>query len=302
MKKILYSIVVCGLFFSCTTEEEKLKLESFEEKLAFTLGASNAKELIENDNFEATRLDKLELIKGFKMNYSTLEPDCGKSIEGLLGSTGTDFDESFLAEGSTCIGRYMSFSLFSKLDGFKKASGIDTAMLYLGFEEGLYGRDTLLLSSADQKVVDDEFSEGIQSIMEEEMERQWGAMRKDGEDFLLQNRSKDGVITTASGLQYEVIKKGTGVSPTTSDEVTVHYHGTLIDGTVFDSSIDRGETISFPVLGVIKGWTEVLQLMSRGAEFRVYVPQELAYGAYPQPGGVIKPYSMLIFDIQLINF
>ena len=127
----------------------------------------------------------------------------------------------------------------------------------------------------------------------------YGTVKEDGEKFLAENALKEGVTTTESGLQYEVIKMGRGKKPTATDKVKVHYHGTLIDGTVFDSSVERGEPTSFGLNQVIKGWTEGLQLMPVGSKFRFYIPQELGYGA--QSAGSIPPYSTLIFDVELLS-
>lgn len=120
-----------------------------------------------------------------------------------------------------------------------------------------------------------------------------------GQAFLNENKAKEGVQTTASGLQYSVKTQGTGASPKETDTVTVHYEGKLIDGTVFDSSLQRGEPATFPLNGVIKGWTEGLQLMKEGGEYTFYIPAELAYGAEGRPG--IPPNSVLIFTVQLIK-
>ena len=121
-----------------------------------------------------------------------------------------------------------------------------------------------------------------------------------GEKFLEANKSKPGVITLEDGLQYEVLKMGDGKKPKATDKVNVHYHGTLIDGTVFDSSVDRGEPISFALNQVIKGWTEVVQLMPVGSKWRVFIPYQLAYGERGA-GGAIQPYSALIFEIELLG-
>lgn len=120
------------------------------------------------------------------------------------------------------------------------------------------------------------------------------------EKFLAENKSKSGVTTTASGLQYEVVKMGTGEKPTTESMVQVHYTGTLIDGTEFDSSVKRNQPAEFPVSGVIAGWTEALQLMPVGSKFKLYIPQNLAYGENGA-GDIIKPYSTLIFDVELLK-
>ena len=121
-------------------------------------------------------------------------------------------------------------------------------------------------------------------------------------DYLEKNKTRAGVTTTASGLQYEVMRKGTGTtSPTATDKVEVHYHGTLIDGFIFDSSVDRGQTITFGLNQVIKGWTEGLQYMKPGDKFKFYIPSNLGYGDRPAPGGRIKPGSTLIFEVELFK-
>lgn len=120
-----------------------------------------------------------------------------------------------------------------------------------------------------------------------------------GTEFLAKNKTREGVVETASGLQYEVISSGTGAKPKATDKVVVHYHGTLMDGSVFDSSVDRGEPVGFPVNQVIPGWTEALQLMSVGDKWKLYVPANLGYG--PQSRPKIPPYSLLIFDVELLK-
>jgi len=124
---------------------------------------------------------------------------------------------------------------------------------------------------------------------------------KKGVEFLASNKNAEGVKTTASGLQYKVLKNGSGITrPKATDRVKVHYHGTLIDGTVFDSSVDRGETISFALSQVIPGWTEGLQLMVVGEKTRFFIPSELAYGSR-KIGSLIAPNSTLIFDVELLG-
>lgn len=125
--------------------------------------------------------------------------------------------------------------------------------------------------------------------------------KKFGAEFMEENAKKEGVVSLENGLQYKVINEGNGPKPTLNDRVNVHYHGTLIDGTVFDSSVERGQPATFGLTQVIKGWTEILQLMPVGSKWTVYIPENLAYGANPRPGGPIKPYMTLIFDIELLS-
>ena len=122
-----------------------------------------------------------------------------------------------------------------------------------------------------------------------------------GEKFLADNGKKPGVVTTASGLQYQIIKEGDGAHPGAESTVKVHYHGTTIEGIVFDSSVERGEPIEFPLNQVIPGWTEGVQLMSKGAKYKFFIPQELAYGS-SSPTPVITPYSCLVFEVELLSF
>jgi FKBP-type peptidyl-prolyl cis-trans isomerase FklB len=141
----------------------------------------------------------------------------------------------------------------------------------------------------------------IEKYLQSAGEAKFAQNKLAGEEFLIENRSKDNVLVTESGLQYEILQQGEGKNPTLYDTVTVHYHGSLIDGTVFDSSITRGEPATFGVNQVIPGWTEALQLMNVGSKFRLYIPQELAYGAHPHPGGPIQPFSALVFDVELLK-
>jgi FKBP-type peptidyl-prolyl cis-trans isomerase FklB len=135
----------------------------------------------------------------------------------------------------------------------------------------------------------------IQNMMEAKAEKG----KDEGVKFLEENKMKDGVQTTPSGLQYKVIQEGNGAKPAATDVVKVHYHGTLISGEVFDSSVDRGEPVSFPLNQVIPGWTEGLQLMSKGSKYMFYIPENLGYGSRSM--GNIKPYSTLIFEVELLD-
>ena len=145
------------------------------------------------------------------------------------------------------------------------------------------------------------FQQKMQAKQMEMAKKQADENLKVGQEYLAANAKKEGVKTTASGLQYKVIKAGTGATPKATDTISAHYHGTLIDGTIFDSSYDRGQPASFPVNGVIKGWVEALQLMKVGGIWELTIPAELAYGANPRPGGPIGPNAVLNFKIELLS-
>ncbi len=125
--------------------------------------------------------------------------------------------------------------------------------------------------------------------------------KQEGEAFLTKNKTAPGIVALPSGLQYKILKQGTGKTPKASDTVTTHYKGQLLDGTVFDSSVDRGQPASFPVTGVIKGWVEALQLMKVGDKWQLFIPSELGYGAQGTPDGTIPPHSVLTFEIELLS-
>jgi len=172
---------------------------------------------------------------------------------------------------------------------------VDINLIKQGLINGLK-RSNIQMTAKDAQTY---LNTTMQALQSKKMEAQFGPNKKAGEKFLAENGKKPGVITTASGLQYEIIKKGTGPIPTATNKVKVNYHGTLIDGTVFDSSVERKEPVVFPVNQVIKGWTEALQLMPVGSKFKLYVPQQLAYGNGGQ--GKIQPFSMLIFEVELLS-
>lgn len=158
-----------------------------------------------------------------------------------------------------------------------------------------------VFNQKDLRFTPEEANGIIQMYLQRVNEEKFSGFRTEGENFLKENGTKEGIHTTASGLQYEVITAGNGKTPSEDDTVQVHYHGTLIDGSVFDSSIERNDPATFGVKQVIKGWTEALQLMPEGSKYRLFIPQDLAYGAHPHPGGPIKPFMTLIFEVELLK-
>jgi len=183
---------------------------------------------------------------------------------------------------------------------------VDAKVLAKGMADAVAGGEAML--SEEQRM---EIFAALQQRMMEQQQAQMAEQEKeraaqgeqnlaDGKAFLEDNAKKEGVVTTDSGLQYQILEEGKGVPPIKSDKVTVHYHGTLIDGTVFDSSVERGEPATFPVGGVIPGWVEALQLMKPGAKWKLFIPAELAYGERGA-GPVIGPNSVLVFDVELLG-
>ncbi len=176
---------------------------------------------------------------------------------------------------------------------------LDAAAFNRGVND-VFGHKPLALNEEERRQAKQQFNTELREKLAKKQEQAAKANLQAGADFLAKNGKKEGVTTTDSGLQYKVIKSGDGPQPTLDDTVTTHYRGTLIDGRVFDSSYDRGEPASFPVKGVIKGWTEALQLMHVGDKWELYVPSELAYGNSKR-SELIQPNSTLIFEIELLG-
>lgn len=168
----------------------------------------------------------------------------------------------------------------------------DVDLLIAGFVKSVKNEKTLMSAEEARKY--------IESYMESAYQKELKKNREEGEEFLRKNKLQEGVLVTESGLQYQILKQGDGPRPSAKDRVKVHYTGTLLDGTVFDSSVKRGEPMELTLSQVIKGWTEGVQLMPVGSKYRFWVPSDLAYGERGA-GGVIKPNSVLCFDIELID-
>jgi FKBP-type peptidyl-prolyl cis-trans isomerase len=170
-----------------------------------------------------------------------------------------------------------------------QASDLDIELFMQGLRDALGGKPP--------RVTDQQFQESLAAFQQEMVAKK----TKEGEAFLAENKKKEGVVTLPSGLQYKVLKAGTGKTPKATDTVTVNYEGRLIDNTVFDSSAKTGKPASFQVGGVIPGFKEALQLMKSGSKWQVYIPANLAYGASPPPGSRITPNAPLIFDLELLD-
>ncbi len=202
-----------------------------------------------------------------------------------------------LKEGTEKRSYSMGADLGSKLK--KMDVEIDQALFMKGMQDGMSGGSLLLTEKEIQETLMG-FQRELVAKQAEKMKEVAEKNKKDGEAFLAENKKKEGITTLPSGLQYKVLTEGKGKQPKATDTVVVHYQGTLIDGSEFDSSYRRGEPATFPVNGVIKGWQEALQLMKEGSKFHVVIPAELAYGERGA-GQIIGPNSVLIFDMELIE-
>lgn len=229
---------------------------------------------------------------------------CSLGLIACGGNNSSKDNANFtgLNNAADSLSYFIGSNMAEGLKRDKMDSYFADAAFIKGFYDNLNGGDSaLLLSPQDGMMLAQKLSQLKQQEKMQEQKAQYTDKIKAGEDFLNEKSREEGVVTLPSGLRYKVIKAGNGEKPQLTDEVTTHYHGTLLDGTVFDSSVERGEPAKFPVNRVIPAWTEALQLMPVGSKWEIYAPYDLAYGEMGTQGGPIGPYETLIFEVELIS-
>ena len=274
MKNVHVLIVMAAAFMmgACTPNKPKeVKLTNQTDSLNYAFGYSNGTDIYQYYLSNDTTGEKLQqLLDGIQAGLKE-KPSENPQLTGL----------------ATQIGQTLKMQAEQGLMGDSTLT-LDFELIKQGLLNGLLGYEGQMSGMEAQTY--------LQTTM---MARQFGPNKEEGEKFLAENALREEVTVTESGLQYEILKEGKGQKPTATDKVKVHYHGTLIDGTVFDSSIDRGEPAVFGVDQVLAGRTEALQLMPVGSKWKLYIPYELAYGERGNSG--IQPYSTLIFEVELLG-
>lgn len=320
MKKIAVVISLSAIALaSCSKKSGNIMAEGFEtitnqeDSVSYFIGMDIAQ------NFKTNKIDRLfspsSFNKGLKDGFSGAELMLSKEegnslIMANLNEIRNDssefiFTPSSINEFSALASMQDSISYFLGTDiaggltgnGFNKY--FSEASFYKGLEDGFMGNAELISKEEGEKVAMKIMESEKENIMAAQKE-QFAGKIAEGEAFLAEKTAQEEVVTLPSGLRYKILKEGNGPKPAATDVVSTHYHGTLIDGTVFDSSVDRGEPTEFPVNRVIPGWTEALQLMPVGSKWELYIPYNLAYGEQGA-GGSIEPYSTLIFEVELLE-
>lgn len=297
MKKLIYVLPFAGMVLasSCSQEGQSnndVVLANSQDSVAYSLGLM-VSESAGKPYFDTIDVDgvmngvKAELIDG---NATVDVQTAQMSIQGFMAQKQQNPDATAenLSEISYNLGVLLGANV--KTPQF---SDVNSELVMAAMRDQLVNNSTKISNDDSRKIISD--------FMAAQQAKQGELNIAEGQKFLEENGQKEGVVTTASGLQYEVmVEGGSGQKPTAADEVKVHYHGTLLDGTVFDSSVDRGEPISFPLSGVIPGWTEGVQLMDVGSKYRFFIPSDLAYGPRGA-GGAIGPNATLIFEVELLG-
>lgn len=286
MKKASFLMILAAAagLASCTAQAPKANLKSDTDSLSYAFG------LTQTQGF------KDYMVQQLRVDTAKI----GDLVKGLVdGAAGKDAQSQIAYVEGLKIGQMMAESWVSGLTADVYADdstkSVDKDNLVAGFIAGVLGKD-MKMSIEDAR---DYVQAVMEAANEKQMEAQYGTNREAGERFLAENKNKEGVNETPSGLQYKIIKQGKGAIPTAADKVSVHYRGTLIDGTEFDSSYKRNKPTTFAANQVIPGWTEALTMMPVGSKWELYIPEYLAYGSRNQ--GQIKPFSTLIFEVELLG-
>lgn len=286
MKKIVLfaAITAAAGFASCTSQAPKANLKNGVDSLSYMIGVTNTQGV----DMYTTR--QLGLDTTYMADFK----------QGLTEGFNASKKEAAYAIGMM-LGHQFSADIFDRINNSLfgqdsvRTSSLSKDNFLAGFVAAINKKEIVSMQEANDYV-----QKSVKEIQEKALETKYADNKAAGEKFLAENAKKEGVVTTESGLQYKIIKAGKGEIPTKESTVKVHYKGTLIDGTEFDSSYSRKEPAKFGVTGVIKGWTEALQLMPVGSKWELYIPQELAYGSQNR-SAVIKPFSTLVFEIELLG-
>jgi FKBP-type peptidyl-prolyl cis-trans isomerase len=299
MKKIfmfLPFLVVLACGDESVTEDtrEAVKLVTFEDKISYSLGAMEAKKITESTNPNAGRLDKKMLLDGFKDGFKpglTMDPSnpCMKTMESLFGLQGMDFDTTYLREGSRCYGITMAGMFYKQLEDVSEVKTINKELFYRGFEDGLAGNDTVI-SDDDKKLVVDQFGQQVQKKMQAQMQNKLSNIEISEAADWAKIKAITGIVELEEGVYLQTLKKGSGPSPTATDDVEASYILSTLDGTVKQNSADFGETFKTNLGGVVQGWTIGFQAMQKGGKYKLYVPARMGYGE-----------ETLVFEIEVFN-
>ncbi|MCI1648076.1 MAG: FKBP-type peptidyl-prolyl cis-trans isomerase [Bacteroides sp.] len=286
MKKITFiaALAVAAGLASCTAQSPKANLKTDVDSLSYAIGMARTEGLTQylTQQLKVDTAYMSDFIKGFnegaaKTSKKDIAYLAGLQIGQMVGTQWVEgFNRQIFGEDST--------------------QTVSRDNILAGFVAGVVGKGGLMTKEAASEYMRTQ----MDRIREKSVEKKYADNKAAGEKFLAENKTKEGVVTTPSGLQYKIITKGTGAVPADTCKVKVNYKGTLIDGTEFDSSYQRKEPATFRANQVIKGWTEALTLMPVGSKWELYIPYDLAYGSR-ETGGKIKPFSALIFEVELLG-
>lgn len=285
MKKVtfLMALAVAAGLASCTAQSPKANLKTDIDSLSYAIGMARTEGLdqyLAQQGIDSTQMT--EFLKGFNEGAAKIDKKDAAYMAGM--------------QVGQMVSKQWVEGFNQQIFGGDSTQTISRENLLAGFLAGVLKKNNVMDMAKAQAFMQTQ----MEAIKEKASEAKYADNKAAGEKFLTENKGKEGVVTTPSGLQYKILTKGTGAIPADTSKVKVNYKGTLIDGTEFDSSYKRNEPASFRANQVIKGWTEALTMMPVGSKWELYIPYDLAYGS-KETGGQIKPFSALVFEVELLD-
>ncbi|MDE5702483.1 FKBP-type peptidyl-prolyl cis-trans isomerase [uncultured Bacteroides sp.] len=285
MKKVTFimALAVGAGLASCTAQSPKANLKTDVDSLSYAIGMARTEGLTQylmQQGVDTTQM--AEFIKGFNEGATKIDKKDAAYMTGM--------------QIGQMVSKQWVEGFNQQIFGNDSTQSLSRENMLAGFIAGVMGKNNVM----DKAAAEVYMRESMETIKEKALAVKYADNKAEGEKFLAENKTKEGVVTTPSGLQYKIITEGKGEIPADTCKVKVNYKGTLIDGTEFDSSYKRNEPATFRANQVIKGWTEALTMMPVGSKWELYIPQELAYGSR-ETGGQIKPFSTLIFEVELVS-
>ncbi|WP_300695167.1 FKBP-type peptidyl-prolyl cis-trans isomerase [uncultured Bacteroides sp.] len=285
MKKVTFimALAVGAGLASCTAQSPKANLKTDVDSLSYAIGMARTEGLTQylmQQGVDTTQM--AEFIKGFNEGATKIDKKDAAYMTGM--------------QIGQMVSKQWVEGFNQQIFGNDSTQSLSRENMLAGFIAGVMGKNNVM----DKAAAEVYMRESMETIKEKALAVKYADNKAEGEKFLAENKTKEGVVTTPSGLQYKIITEGKGEIPADTCKVKVNYKGTLIDGTEFDSSYKRNEPTTFRANQVIKGWTEALTMMPVGSKWELYIPQELAYGSR-ETGGQIKPFSTLIFEVELVS-
>ena len=298
MKKLLFATLSLLILAACASgkqEGEKLELSTTKQKLSYLMGAENAKQLTQDPNL--SKYNKAKLVEGFKLGLAdekSFDAACQQTIQSLIGHAPNELNEQYLEPGSLCIGKFLGSQFRSSWKQAKFFGEFDEAYLVSGFRLGLDGGDTLIKEEEKNTILQTFMSKVNTTVMEEVEQRE--------KKFFSKVKSLKGIQELPNGIYVETIVAGNGGSPVASNDVKSHYVLMNIEGDTLQSSLKNPQIPVFNLGQVIPGWTVSFPYLKKGGKYKIYVPQNMAYGKDSPDPNTIPPFSTLVFYVELVDF
>ena len=276
--------------------QSNVKLNTQKDSISYVLGLKISEQFYGQIEFKS--LDRGLISQGFSDEIGSYDLNkCFSDVQAYMASESTRDNKSFADSCARSVGRLSKDEFIKNMNKLESLDLFDEKKLCLGFSDGISLKNVFRNEPQTEARIFEELNQSLELKNREIVLR----VKEEGIQFLKKNKTKTGIKETKSGIQYKILRKGKGPNPTSTSRVKVDYRGTMLSGEEFDSSYKRGEPSEFGLNQVIPGWTEGIQLMRPGSKFIFYIPQELAYGANPNPRSGIKPYSLLIFEVELLE-